>query len=275
MIVPIGINTEDIIEQFASITPRQINEMMDSIAKGLAVGFYSQWEKEAESALHRTRGRYIRNLRLVDSGKLEGTVLLDFSKDPLVRMIEQGASAFDMKSFMLRSSKAKTDKHGNRYITIPFRWATPDVLGESEVFSGKMPEEVYDLVKKKPTTIPVKGGGMRSQGLTTGDIATLPKPMQSGGIRAAITDSQGQTQFKAYQRKSSLYQGMIKQQDAVTGQSRYNTFRRISENSDADAFIHPGIQNYNLMQRALGNFDIPNEVGNLIDNELTRMGFME
>lgn len=271
MILPIIIDTNGIVDQFTSITPEQINNMLDNVAKGLAAAYAQQLEKTAQEELKQTRMRYIKSIKLIDSGKLEATVMLDYSKDKLIKMLEEGCGPFDMKQYFLASPKVKTGKNGVKYLTIPFRMATPGAVGENEAFSFQMPSEIYNIVKNKPTTIDVPGGGSRSAGIS---LKEIPAEFQVKQTRASIVDNKGNELFKAYQHKSSLYEGLTKYNDNTTGQNTYRAFRRVSENSSPEAFIHPGIQRYNLMQKALGAFDTDGHVGNLIDSELSKLGLL-
>lgn len=287
MIVPIYIETADIVSQFEGITSNQIDNMLDNIAKGMAAAYARQLEQEANNALHQTRKRYVQNIKLVDTGRLEGTVMLDYSKDKLIPMIEEGADPFDIKAGFFGSSKVKYTKDGRKMLTIPFRWSTPGAVGESDVFSGKMPSGIYRVIKEKETDIPVSGGGTRSKGLTIGEI---PEKYQLPGTRSAIyTDVDpmaavyGKPTFEEYKHRSSLYQGMVKQNDPVTGQNTYHSFRRVSEEgenaegekvgSDPDSWIHPGIPMHNLIQVALNNFNQEEELTNGINIELSKLGF--
>lgn len=267
MITPIEINSDDIVSQY-NITESQIQSMFDNIAKSLAMIYVSKLENEAALNLHSTKRRYIQNIRVIDSGKLESTVMLDYSKDKLVQMIEEGSSAFDMKPYLLNSSKAKTGKNGKKYITIPFRFGTPDSIAESEIFTAKMPQEIYNIVREKEVNI--KGV---SKGITQTELAELPKQFQINSVRPEIKDSAGKVLFKEYEHKSSVYQGIRRQSDSVTSQNTYFSFRRVSEVSDENSFIHKGIQAKQLMSKAYQKMNIPEEVGVQIDNELAKLGF--
>jgi hypothetical protein len=269
MIVPVYIDYTSITEKYSQLTHEQINTMCDNIAKNLARRYAEGLEVEANNSLHQTRKRYVQNISVIDSGKLEGTVILDYSKDKLIKMIEEGATPFDMKRAMLASPKAKT-KNGKRYITIPFRFGTPDAVAESDVFSGKLPDEVYEVIKGKEANI-AHGTGSRSSGLTKKE---LPAQYQSPQTRAAIKDSAGKILFNEYKHKTSIYQGIAKYKDGVTGQNTYRSFRRVSENSDPLAFVHPGIEKYNLVQKALSNFKQEREVSVSLTNEFKRLGLI-
>lgn len=271
MITPIIVDTTSIMDQFGALSPESINAMLDNVAKGLAAAYANQLELQAQSDLHQTKRRYINAIKLVDSGKAEGTVMLDYSKDKLIQMIEEGAGPFDMKPYFMGSPKAKVGKNGVKYLTIPFRWGTPGIVGEADTFSGVMPKAVYDVVKSKPTNIPVSGGGSRSVGIS---LKEIPAQFQMKKVRPAIAATETNQAWAAYQNKAPVSQGISKYNDPSTGQNTYRSFRRVSENSDPDAFIHPGIKAYNLMQKALGAFDTGTELGNQLDIELGKLGFL-
>lgn len=266
MLIPIFIDTSSFV--FTNVSKDNIEKMCDNIAKGLAYSYSQRLTAEANNALHRTKKRYINAITLVDSGRMQGTVLLDYSKDKMVKMIEEGATPFDMKIKMLQGAKVKIGKNGGRYLTIPFRVGTPDAVGESDAFTSIMPDAIYQVVKGKETNI-VTPTGSRSAGLM---MKELPKKYQIPNTRAAITDSKGKILFDAYTNKSPLFLGLIKSRDAVTGQNKYNTFRRVSERSDKNAFIHPGIERYNLISKALNNFNQEREVSVQLSNELAKLG---
>jgi hypothetical protein len=49
-------------------------------------------------------------------------------------------------------------------------------------------------------------------------------------------------------------------------------FRRVSLNSDADRFIHPGFEPRMLADKALNNMNVPQVVDVAIDNYLANLG---
>lgn len=269
MLVPVIINTQDLLDQFY-ISETELENMCDNIAKSLALSFYYKWEQEVLTSLKSTRLQYLQNMRLVDTGRMEGTVMLDYSKNLLVQKLEQGSAAYDMKPALIASPKAKTGKGGKKYITVPMRWSTPGAVGESELFSAQMPKEIYRIVKGLNGDRQTPGGGTESRGLRLGEI---PSHLQGLGSRPAINDQTGKRIFDEYNHKNSIYEGMIKKTDGVTGQSIYMSFRRVSENSDNNAFIHPGFKKGDFMMRAYASFDLPKELQQQIDIELSKLGF--
>jgi hypothetical protein len=271
ILAPIVIDTQSMVSQFTELNADDINNMLDNIAKGMAASFAAQLQEMAAKELKSTRNRYLQSIKLVDSGMLEGTVLLDYSKDKMIQMLEEGAAAFDMKAGFMASAKVKIGKNGGKYLTIPLRQGTPGTIGDSGNFAFIMPKDIYKIAKNKPLSISVSGGGSRTAGIALSEIpAQFAKPT----IRPAIEDGAGKILFKEYQHKTPNAQGIVRQQDGATGQNRYTSFRRVSEKSDESAFIHPGIKAYNLIQKTLGNFNESQEMTPLIDGELSKLGLI-
>lgn len=161
-------------------------------------------------------------------------------------------------SGLLASPKAKIGKGGKRFITVPMRWSTPGAIGESELFSSPMPVEIHKIAKR--TSGPLS-------------ISQIPQQYQTLEVRPVINDNSGKKLFDEYQHKNSIYEGIFKKTDSVTAQSMYMSFRRISENSDANAFIHPGFKQGNFMQKTLDQFDLETVLQQQIDIELSKLGF--
>lgn len=270
ILLPIIIDTQSMVDQYTTLTNKDINGMLDNIAKGLAASFAEQLVVNAERELHNSKRRYINSIKVVDSGKLEGTILLDYSKDKLIQMLEEGAAPFDMKEAFMKSAKVKTGKGGGKYLTIPFRQGVPGTIGESDNFAFvNMDPAAHQIAKNKPADIPVSGGGTRTAGIALNE---LPTYLQNKQKRPAIVDDKGNALFKEYEHKTANSQGITRYVDSATGQNSYRSFRRVSEKSDPDAFIHPGIQKYNLLQKTLGTFNTGSEMSRLIDAELAKLG---
>ena len=268
--VPINIDLGGLVDEF-QMTDAQVLQMTDDVVSRIAILFTKQMENEAQKVLHKTRNRYLRAIKMVNEGWGRKAVILDMS-DSLVAMLENGAEPFDMKAAMLASPKAKIGKNGKRYLTIPFRWAASGSLGESELFSFKMPVEIHKIAKQKKVTIPIAGGGFKAPGITFNEI---PKPHDAQTSRAPISSAAGSLLFDEYLHRSNIYEGISKYQDGVTGQNVYRSFRRVSENSDPLAFIHPGIKRYDIFSKALDALDVnmENEMTIAVDNALSNMGF--
>ena len=251
MIVPIQISMDD-LSQFA-LSPQETEKLIDYTIKEITSAFALQWESVAKQELHSTRKRYIESLVVVDEGRMQGAVVLNYG-DPLVRMIEEGASQFDMKTGFERSSKKHMKADGGWYLTIPFSLGTPGSQIESG-FSSIMPKQVYQEIKDKP---------VNDQGQATLMKKEVPAQFAIPKTRAALTATLTSKAFEAYKHKSSIHAGIVKTKDSVTGQSSYNSFRRVSDNSDEDSWVHPGMEAKNLAERSFSKFE------STLDIELTR-----
>jgi hypothetical protein len=183
----------------------------------------------------------------------------------LPNMVEMGADQFDIKQGLLNGPNAKISKDGKRYNVVPFSEGTPGALPEN-FNGGLLPQVVYDVIKNKPQTISTKGGGAKSKPLGADEI---PKPFDEKIVKSFTDQRSGA--FKEYEHKSSIYEGVSKVKDGVTGQNRYQSFRAVSDNSDPNAFIHPGLEARGLADRALSGFNVESEMGRIIDNFLSNM----
>lgn len=244
--------------------------MLNYSVKEVTAEFARNWDAEARSKLNSTRNLFSQSLVVVDTGKLKGAVML---VGAFANQLEDGVGAYDMKPGFMASPKRhmirRADGTTGWYLTIPFRFATPSALGESSVFSARMPEEVYAVAKAQPTTIPI-GGGTRSAGLK---VSQLPTGYNQPATRPGVSNVPRSQTFDEYTHKTSIYAGIQKVKDSETGQNRYVSFRRVSDKSDPNAFVHPGIMAGKFAEKALNSTNIPYVVDRSIDQMLQRFGF--
>jgi len=264
MLVPISIDTSDLESEF-SLSPEDIEVMIDNTVKAISLEYYRLWQDKASKGLKSTRQRYLDSLIYVDEGAMKAAIILR-DEDPLPMMLEEGASEFDQKQAFEQSNKKKRSVDGGWYLTIPMRYATPQALGESEIFAGVLPQEVYEKIKPAETNIPT-GAGMRSEGLKLEDI---PAQFQEKTVRQAIPKSKLLEARQDYISRSSRFEGLMKVKDITTGQtSGYMTFRRVSDKSDPSSWIHTGLESRNFAEAALSELDIETITDIQIDNFLS------
>lgn len=249
----IFIDTQSIYDQF-NYTPEEINELMDETVKEITNRFATEWQNEANRTLKSSRQEYINNIVVVDEGFAKGAVVLT---GWLPNAVEQGLESFDMKEGALNGPNAKVGKNGSKYNTIPFSIGAPDSLGEN-FNGGVMPKQIHDVVKNKQVDSITK----KSAPLKENEI---PKPFDQPKTKSIkLPESKS---AKQYVHKGSIYEGIAKQKDSA-GNTSYKSFRRISENSDPSAFIHPGIEAANLADKVLSDFDVPAEMSIVLDKLL-------
>lgn len=257
--IPILLDTQDLSAEF-SLTREDVDGLLEYTVKEVTKEFAREWENQAKRNLGSSRNQYIKSIRVDQRGRFTGVAYLD-PISWLVNAVEMGAESFDMKGGMLSSPKAKQGKNG-RYMIIPFRFATPDAIGESSIFAGVMPPEIKTAMKAQEKESP-------SSGLQLGKIPSGEQMPKSHSLRRKLR-SKGFERLKANTEMTSKYEGL----KSNTG-GCYVNFRVVSENSDASAFIHPGIDERDLAGRAEAQYKsvIPTIVDRSIDNYLVSLGF--
>lgn len=264
----ISINTEEIVKPFTTDI-ETIRNITQTVVEGVSWALYNEIRNNANKTLKKTRGVYLRNLQQPNIGPLSGTITLTGA---LPNMIEQGATAYDMKQGFLNSKKAKIGKNGGKYLTIPFRWATAGSLGENEAFSGVMPTEIQALVKnlKSGRTQFAEPQSVSGEGLKLPTTSTFGKVL----TRKAFSDIKSKKTFGSYTHKAPIHQGIIKQTSAYENafQSQYMSFRRISLNSDKNSWIHPGLTAKEFFEKSMESLQIDTVVSNIVDRELEIIG---
>jgi len=233
MLVPINIDVSEFAANF-DIPQDEVNQFTSNIISELATEFAMYWGLAA-SVLTSSRIEYKNSIYVKRIDDFNYEVGLN---GWLPNAIEQGLSGFDEKEgFKSSTSDAfHRTKSGGWYLTIPFRHAVTGAIAESEAFTNVMPSKVYKEAKKLGT-----GEGL--------NVKNLPKELQERKIRPkVITKSRI---FEAYQHKHSIHSGIQRKKD--TNRGTYVSFRRVSDKSDGDSWIHTGIQARNFAEKALVN----------------------
>ncbi len=247
----IFVDTKALSEEFP-MTQAEADQLVDYVVKSVAGSFALTWEEIAVRELTSSRQQYVRGLLTKDEGSGAAAVML---VGWLPNAIENGIGAFDMKEGILSGPKAKIGKNGNRYNTIPFYMGTPTAL-EENFNGGIMPKEIYKQMKNRDVNTPLRQEEIKA-------------PYNERKVHEVQT---GPQQWEVYQHKTSIYDGLQKKTDAVTGQNSYMTFRRVSDNSDPSSWYHPGIQARHFVERALGELNKEVEIGSAIDEWLIKSG---
>lgn len=258
---PINIDLSGLQSQFG-ISAQQLDQLTEICVKAVTAVVYANWQALAKQQLKSTLPEYLQNIILVDKGRFAKQIVLT---GILPNMIEQGASAFDMKQGFKNSPHAKQiipvynkkngqiRKAGGWYLTIPFRHGTPGIVGQAG-FANEMPQEVYDIMRKRTSGVPLSR-------------VEIPSPYDVPRSREAIEATDKNPYYPAYKHKSSIYDGLTKftGQYAKTTQNTYGTFRRASSNSDPNSWIHKGIKAYKLADEAVEKTDVQT----IVENEVT------
>lgn len=254
--IDLSIDTMDLSQEF-NMTKDDVDGMTEFVVDEVTTAFAREWDNQAKSDLNSTREQYRNAIQVTKRGRFTGVVYLN----PAVwiaNALEMGASSFDMKTGFLNSSKVKYTSKGKPYLTIPFRFATSGSIGESSAFAGVMPTTISNTVQKmKP-----------KERLGIDKIPSKYHMPQSATLRRKLK-SKGFQQLKSNTEVTSIYEGLQRNQRG----SGYVMFRRVSLNSDADRFIHPGFEPRKLADRALGKMNVPQTVDVALDTYLSNLGF--
>jgi len=239
-----------------SMTQQDVDGMSEFVVDEVTAAFARKWDNQAKTNLNSTREQYRNALQVSKRGRFTGVVSLN----PAVwiaNALEMGASSYDMKTGLLNSSKVKYTSKGKPYITVPFRFATAGSVGESSLFAGVMPTTISNQVQQAPPKSSLKMEQIPSQ-------YHMPK---SASLRNRLR-SRGFSQMERNTKVTSIYEGLQRNSKG----SGYVMFRRVSLNSDADRFIHPGFEPRMLADKALNNMNVPQVVDVAIDNYLANLG---
>ena len=259
----VKIDLSEVIQEFA-ISEKQTKNLCKTVLNAVSEEIANNWRKLAGNSLKSTRAGYIRGIVVVEEGRLTNAIIL---RGSLNNMLESGNPAYDMKNYFMNSKKVKHNKHGQWYLHIPFRMATPGALGENEAFSSVMPTEVYNVAKDLKAQKTTMAGTrlQKAKGMTKDQI---PK-----AYRDVIT-KKNREGFSDYTHKHSIYEGVFRTEKIKSGgqkESNYTSIRTASANSDPSSWIHPGFAALNLAEKAQSSTDIDVLVNNATDKFLASL----
>ena len=256
MLIDFSIDTRNIEAAF-NLSDDQIDDLMQLVVHDITAAFAHYWENETK-ILSATKDQYRRSIKVAKRGRFTGVAYLD-PASWIVNAVELGVPGFDMKPGMLNSPKAKTNKQGGKYLIIPFRFATPTAIGESEAFTAKLPPEIHKIAKEKDGPLALSDIPEQYHIPKSAELRQKAKSMNWEQAKEATADHE----------KTSIYQGLQKRDGG------YMNFRVVSENSEPGAWQHPGIEARELARKALANYEpqIPTQVDGLIDDYLSNLGF--
>ncbi len=247
----IRIDLSSVIESFR-LSNQEADDLASSMVERMASRCFANITDLAKTKLHKSRADYLSGLRMT---KPQRNVAMIELIGTVPNMVEAGVGAFDMKSGFEKSKNATAKKDGGWYLTVPFQHAWSGALGEASYFSGVMPAAVHAAASR------------------LGDKERLNASSLPGGLgapssrKAVVGESR---EFAEYKNKSSIYSGMIKSTKA--GHTGYTTFRRVSDKSDENSWVHSGIEERDLFGKAEMNTNILREVDMARDEFIDNLG---
>lgn len=157
---------------------------------------------------------------------------------------DQGKPPWDMKPMLLNGPKARLSKKGIVYNIIPFRHGVPSGGNQSNAHFRTMPQDVHAAARTLRPSIGtgqlvVSWGGRLSR-KNPNHQELLNKYMPQSKMVAAYIN--GATKLVKNTHAAGIYDNMVKVSApySKTNQSRYMTFRVVSENSPQFSWWHPG-----------------------------------
>lgn len=241
----LNVDLSEVINEF-SFSNEETKSMSKMLLDRLSDAYMYHWGRVVGKELKSTRKDYMAGMDVVRGDMQTTFILSGKNRSKLALMIEEGASPFDIKVGMEKSPKRHMSASGGWYITVPMRQATPEALGESTIFAGKMPQRVYEVAKSNAGA-PVK-------------YEQLPAENQGLGYRAEIKTEQ--KIIPRYEHKTPIYQGLQKRTTRKSYE-QYMTFRRISDKSDQNSWMHKGFNPHKFMEKAMSELEkeLPNIIG--------------
>lgn len=260
MVAPIYIDISPLVRKF-NISKDDRTAFVTSLLNSVVQEIESEWKQES-NVLGSTRAEYQKAIYVQNIDYKSSYIGL---AGRLPNMIELGASAFDMKVGFEKSSKKvltfSVDKKGDTkegwYLTIPFRHAAPSSLGESTAFANKLPKPIHKIAKN------LEVGESITKAMLPPNYADVV-----GSRPTVVTQEQV---YETYTHKSSIYEGV--QKSNKPRHSGYVSFRRVSDNSDPNSWIHTGLQPRNFLEKAVSGADLESVKRMEIDNFIESMGF--
>lgn len=145
---------------------------------------------------------------------------------------DRGKPPWDMKPMLLGGRKARTSKKGLKYNIIPFRHAVPSSSNSINSIAKAMPKDIHAAAK-------LLNAGGRLNHKTHGPLLAQYPPQTK--MVAMPTDGGGRKLVR-HTHAAGIYDNMVKVTKQYGGakQSKYLTFRVVSENSPQASWWHPG-----------------------------------
>ena len=255
--VPIHLDISEVVDEF-NLSEGQAEALGSEIIDRVVAEYSRKWEGLVNDNLKQLRKLYKSAMYINRDSSTTVEFGLAPGEDGLALAIEEGKPPFDIKEGFKNSPKRKTTLGGGWYLTIPFRYATPTAVAESMSFQGKLPPEIYNIVRSN--------NGSRVK------RSQLPEQFAQLGRRKALVTDKGV--IPEYVHKSPKFEGLVRMDISSTkneNRGGYFTFRRVSNSSDVLSWIHPGFEARLFMDKALEACQIETVADMAIDNFLEQL----
>ena len=246
------------INQFEEEIRKAVPEIVSNITALLEI----EWKQEATNSLKSVE-KYNNSFSQKQVSPFH--IILE-NNHPAVLFLEAGTSPYDLKRMLDTSAHVKVSKDGKRYMRIPFEGKVKDYIAggvdknEIRAMKGSIISSVRDGTREK--RIITKYGdrltdmgstGVKRKYFTVLNATSEKFPNKNNRPNMGFTPY---TEYKAattidYTWKSSPYENAVKMTDFQGKTIGMKTFRTISDNSDPNSWIHPGIHASHIAEKAV------------------------
>ena len=244
-----SVDISDTVSEF-SLQKQEVDSLSNYLLDRLTDEYVAKWENIINSNLNSTRDEYKRAIYTDRPDDYTSIIGLTSRDSKLALMIETGATTFDIKEGFMNSSKKKMKANGGWFLTIPFRHATSESIMDLQVPGAGV--SVIDFMKAGQTM----------------EAENLPEPFDQIQTHEIKLNTGS---LLTYKHKAPIHEGMHRRDISSTEKEKrggYFTFRRVSDKSDPDAFIHPGFEPHNFMDQAMAETQFADVVDNAVQDWL-------
>lgn len=239
----------------------QIDVVRSEVVQVTADQLEATWKIEAGNNLKNADGYK----QAIHQRQVNETHIVVYNNHEAVWFLELGTVSFDMKRMLDTAKNVKVSKDGNRYIRIPFEGKVKDFIaaGVNEKDLNRMKGTKFVTIKtegRERNIITAYGSRLKTDagGRQQKFFSVLNAPRDKfprADNRPNMGFTNYVTPFKSattvnYTWTASKYQGAIKMTDFQGKTSGMKTFRTISDASDPNSWIHPGIQASHIAEKS-------------------------
>ncbi len=210
--IDVSLRAADLGKELENISA-EVEATFKLAVAGLAQSAYSEVIRLANQRLKSTKQDYVNAVTFESVGENIYVITLN---GKAANATEDGYGSFDMKPGLLSGPNSKVTAKGTRFNTVPFSYqpnsnapAGQKILDLRSAVKALIKDRGIDKIIKNPSGEPKQGIVARLSNTGIKNLEGLVK---------------------------------IQKQYGKTTQSTYMTFRRVSSNSDASKWIHPGYQ---------------------------------
>lgn len=250
--------TPDAIATIFGTFQDKIEALLPGIVAVTADQLETAWATEAKNSLKNPDG-YV---KAISQRQITDTHIIVSNNHVAVWFLELGTAPFDQKRMLDTGRSVRISKDGNRYIRIPFDGKVKDYIaaGVDEKELSRMQGTKFVNVRGA-RLITEYGSRLNTQAQAgtrkhfTVLKATRDKfPNKTNAPNMGFTDYV--TPFKAattidYAWKTSPFQNAVKMTDFQGKTVGMKTFRTISDLSDPNSWINPGVQASHIAEKAI------------------------